>query len=327
MHPSHDQMHAAVLVKPGRFEVQALPLPTPAANEVRIRLEGCGVCASNLPPFEGRDWFEYPFAPGAPGHEGWGTVDALGSAVRGLRLGDRVAALSYHAYASHDLAPASQVVSLPPQLGDRPLPGEPLGCAMNIFARSRIGRGQPDQTVAIVGVGFLGVLLVQLAKHAGARVLALSRRPFARSAARQAGADHVLDPDDPDAALAEVEELTGGALCDCVIEATGKAAPLDLAARLTRVRGRLVIAGYHQDGRRHIDMQLWNWRGLDVINAHERDPAQYVQGIRSAITAVLEGRLVPCDLFTHTFPLEALGDALLMARERPDGFMKALVAL
>jgi len=54
-----------------------------------------------------------------------------------------------------------------------------------------------------------------------------------------------------------------------VIEAAGQQWPLDLATELTRERGRLIIAGYHQDGPRQINMQLWNWRGLDVINAHE----------------------------------------------------------
>ncbi len=72
-------------------------------------------------------------------------------------------------------------------------------------------------------------------------------------------------------------------------------------------------------------MQLWNWRGLDVINAHERDPAVYVQGIREAVDAVSEGRLDPTPLMTHEFPLERLGEALDATRDRPDGFLKALV--
>ena len=73
--------------------------------------------------------------------------------------------------------------------------------------------------------------------------------------------------------IERVRELTGGTFCDRVIEAVGKQWPLDLAAELTREGGRLVIAGYHQDGPRQVNMQLWNWRGFDVVNAHERDPA------------------------------------------------------
>ena len=70
------------------------------------------------------------------------------------------------------------------------------------------------------------------------------------------------------------------------------------------MRGRLVIAGFHQDGPRSVDMQTWNWRGLDVINAHERDPDVYVEGMLLAAQAVATGRLDPRPLYTHVFPLE-----------------------
>jgi threonine dehydrogenase-like Zn-dependent dehydrogenase len=110
-----------------------------------------------------------------------------------------------------------------------------------------------------------------------------------------------------------------------VIEATGQQWPLDLAAELTSVRGRLIIAGYHQDGPRQVNMQLWNWRGLDVINAHERDQSIYMKGIREAVDAAARGELPFQSLCTHTFPLEQLSEAFQLLRSRPDGFVKALV--
>jgi threonine dehydrogenase-like Zn-dependent dehydrogenase len=93
------------------------------------------------------------------------------------------------------------------------------------------------------------------------------------------------------------------------------------------VRGRLIIAGYHQDGPRSVNMQLWNWRGLDVVNAHERDTAVYIQGIRDAVAAVSAGDLDPQPLLTHTYPLEQLDRALNDTRDRPDGFLKAVVRM
>ena len=90
-------MRAAVLTSPKQFEVRDLPLPEPGPTQVRIRLEGCGVCASNVPVWEGRPWFSYPMEPGSPGHEGWGVIDAVGRDVRELQPGDRVAALGCHA--------------------------------------------------------------------------------------------------------------------------------------------------------------------------------------------------------------------------------------
>jgi len=317
-------MQACVIAAPGRAAVQTLELPEPGAGQVLLRLEGSGVCASSLPLWEGREWFEYPQPAGAPGHEGWGRVAAIGPGVTGPQVGDRVAALSYRAHAEYDLAAADAVVPLPAQLGDAAVPGEPLGCACNIFKRSQVEAGQ---TVAIVGIGFLGALLTQLASHAGARVIALSRRPFALELARRCGAAHGIALDDHHKILEQVRALTGGRWCERVIEATGLQWPLDLAGEITADRGRLVIAGYHQDGLRQVNMQLWNWRGIDVINAHERDPRIYVSGIRAAVDVVADGTLDPAPLYTHRYALDDLARALADTRERPDGFMKALVTV
>src|SRR5690606_11954840 len=124
-----------------------------------------------------------------------------------------------------------------------------------------------------------------------------------------------------------VKRLTNGKGCEVVIEAVGLQWPLDLAAELTAERGRLVIAGYHQDGARQVNMQLWNWRGLDVINAHERDPKIYYSGMRKAVDAVASGRLDPTLLYTHQFDLNEIGKAFQTMKERPEKFLKALVTL
>ena len=315
-------MQAAVVTAPGQVEIQTVEVPAPGAGQVRIRLEGCGLCASNIPVWEGREWFSYPQEPGNLGHEGWGTVDAVGTGVTSLAVGDRVAGLTYRSYAEYDLAAADQLVKLPAALAGQPFPGEPLGCAINIFKRSDIRAGQ---TVAIVGIGFLGALLVQLAKHAGARVIALSQRDYSLDVARQCGADEVIRLDDHYRIIEDVKQLTSGQFCERVIECTGKEWPLNLAGELCAERGRLIIAGFHQDGLRQVNVQLWNWRGLDVINAHERDPQVYLQGIREAIAAVAAGVLRPAALYTHHYALAELAAAFGQLTSRPDGFMKALI--
>ena len=313
-------MRAAVITAPGNVDIVQTEIPQPNAGQILVRIKGCGVCASNIPPWEGKPWFTYPMDRGALGHEAWGSVAELGSAVRDFTKGDRVAILSNHAYAEYDICDSSSAVKLPLGFADQPFPGEPLGCAMNIFGRSNIGR---DDTVAIVGIGFLGALLIQLACATGACVIAIDRRVFALGLAKQIGATQTITLADD--AIENVKSLTNGNLCDVVVECTGKQWPLDVAGEITRERGRLVIAGYHQDGPRQINMQLWNWRGLDVINAHERDPQVYVDGIRQAVRAVQAGLLNPAPLYTHFFPLEQLEDALNTATQRPDGFMKAIM--
>ena len=316
--------NVAIMSGPGRIELKMLEFREPAAGELRIQIEGCGVCASNLPIWEGKPWFDYPFEPGAPGHEAWGRVDAVGEGVTGFTRGDRVALLSSHAFAEYDFARASEVVQLPAALEEAAFPAEPLGCAMNIFKRAKIRSGE---TVAIVGIGFLGTLLTQLAVKAGARVLALSHRRSSLKLAEQFGATATIEIVDEQQALQSVKRATHGRGCECVIEATGTQEALDLASELTAERGRLVIAGYHQDGPRRVNMQLWNWRGIDIVNAHERDPLVYVAGMRDAIEAAQAGVIDPRPLYTHTFPLNDLSRAFETLEDSPEGFIKALIYL
>jgi threonine dehydrogenase-like Zn-dependent dehydrogenase len=317
-----ETMRAAVLTGAGKLKIDEVPLPEPGPGQVRIRLEGCGVCASNLTPWEGPEWMQFPTEPGALGHEGWGVVDAIGERVEELRPGDRVGGLSGHAYAEYDIANASELVKLPDTLKEMPLPLEPFGCAFNIFRRSDVRAGQ---TVAILGIGFLGAILVKLASNAGARVIAISRRQESLDLARRMGAAETIPMHDHWQIIERVRELTGGMLCNRVIEAVGKQWPLDLAAELTREAGRLIIAGYHQDGPRQVNMQLWNWRGFDVANAHERDPAVSVRGMREAVEAIERGIVDPAQLITHRYTLERLDEALNATRDRPANFVKAVV--
>ncbi len=317
-------MQAAVLSQPGQFSAESQNRPQCGADQVLIKLEGCGVCASSLPLWEGREWFHYPVEPGNPGHEGWGRIVEVGQAVAGLAVGQRVACLAGRAFAAYVSATADQVVPLPASLDDMPFPGEPIGCAMNIFRRADI---QAGQQVAIIGAGFLGLLLVQLCVAAGAQVYVLSRRASARQLAEQLGAGASFDTEDWWGNAHRVVELTGGKGCERVLEVTGLQFALDTATEMVAEYGRLVIAGYHQDGLRQVNMQKWNWKALDVINAHERDPERYLRGVEEGIDATLAGRIRPQDLLTHSFELSQLDQAFQMMLERPDGFIKGWVRL
>jgi threonine dehydrogenase-like Zn-dependent dehydrogenase len=280
-----DVMAAAVLAGPKSFRVERRPVPRPGPAEAVVRVEGCGVCSSSLPLWEGRPWFTYPLEAGEPGHEGWGVVEAVGDEVDELTPGERVATIGGSAFAQYVTVPAAHCVVI----GDGPYPGEPVACAVNVFRRAAV---EPGGRVAIVGLGFLGSLLRQLCERSGAEVVPVRRG------------------DDPGESFA------------CVIECAGTQAALDRASALVAERGRLVIAGYHQDGPRQVDLQSWNWRGIDVINAHERDPLRYVEGLRRAVALELDVE----PLLTHRFPLERLDDAFEAAHTRPPGFVKAWVA-
>jgi 2-desacetyl-2-hydroxyethyl bacteriochlorophyllide A dehydrogenase len=315
-------MRAAVIQRPRTITIVDAEPPVPGPGEVRVRIMGSGVCGSNLPVFEGRPWFTYPLAPGAPGHEGWGYVESLGAGVDDRPLGTPVAVLSQHAFADLDVADARQVVPLADGFNGTPFPAEAIACAVNVMRRSHIAAGE---RVAIVGIGFLGALLVRLATQHGARVTAITRRRFTLDLAASMGALQQVPLTGTATTVGDAKAANGNDEFDVVIEATGLQAALDVASQLTRTRGRLVIAGYHQDGCRTVDMQMWNWRGIDVVNAHERDPQVYVDGMREAARLVQSGALSLDRLVTHIFPIEAAAEAFRCAVERPDGFLKAAV--
>jgi 2-desacetyl-2-hydroxyethyl bacteriochlorophyllide A dehydrogenase len=317
-------MKAAVLTGPRTVTIQDVSIPRPEPGQVRVRIEGCGVCASNITPWEGPEWMTFPTQPGGLGHEAWGRVDAVAPDVRSVKVGDRVATLFTNSFAQYDVGNADAVIKLPASLAQKPFPGEPLGCAMNILNRSDIKAGQ---RVAIIGIGFLGALLTRLIAQAGAEVVAVSRRQASLDLAREMGAAETIRMDDHHAIIRRVKGLTEGCFYDRVIEATGKQWPLDLAGELVREGGRLIVAGYHQDGPRQVNMQQWNWKGIDVINAHERDHLTNVRGVREAIAALVAGLLPLQRLYTHSYPLSDLGAAFEAARDHPEGFVKALVMM
>jgi len=317
-------MRSAILLEPRRFDIQPLEVPAPGEGEVLLKVRGCGVCGSDMGPWKGIQGLEYPMKPGAPGHEVFGIVEALGSGVEGLKPGDPVTALTYRAYSEYDVARASDIVPLPASLADRVVLGEPVACAVNVSHRAGVKEGD---VVVLLGTGFLGALMLQLLRRSGApkpaRVITVSRRRLSDEMMNRLGVDESLTYEDE--VHNRVGAATNGEMADVVIEATGKQRPLDLGGELTRVRGRLIVAGYHQDGPRTVNMQLWNWRGIDVINAHERDPAIYKRGMEEGVRLLAEGGLDLEPLITHTFPLAEINRAFTTSEERPEGFLKSVV--
>jgi len=317
-------MRAAILTKPKTFELRNIPTPQIQQQQIKVKVEGCGICTSSIPLWDGREWFNYPQEPGSPGHEGWGIVESTGEMVNDFKPGDRVAFLSYHAYADYDIINQENVIALPEALNKQPFPGEPLGCAMNIFERSNVSA---NDTVAIIGIGFLGALLCRLCKKKGAKVIAVSRRNYSLEFAKKYGVDEVIPITNTWEIEGKIQEITGGNMCSRVIEATGKQEAIDIATGIIAEGGKFIIAGYHQEGLRKVDFQKWNWKGIDVINAHERDPKKYISGIKNAVNAVVDGTLNPELLYTHIVSLEDINKGFELTATRPDGFMKALIEI
>jgi len=319
-------MRAACLSGPRDVSVSEVAEPTPAPDEVLVRIRACGLCASDLNAWRGVPGIEYPLAPGAPGHEVWGEIIELGAAVprrpresvsepsrpgesvSGLKVGDLVSGLLWNGLAEFGVARAEDLIVVP-----GPILGEPLACAANVVRRAAV---QPGDRVAIVGFGYLAALVAQLLPDA-TDWMAVSRRDDSRALALRLGASAAFSFEDVPADAWDSYAI--------VIESAGVQQTLDHATWLVAFGGRLVIAGYHADGPRTVNMQSWNWKGIDVINAHERDPAAYARGLQDGLALTAERRLDLGHLITHTFPLERAADAFALLEARPPGFVKAVI--
>jgi len=286
--------------------------PEIGPGQLLVRIAGCGVCASDLNAWRGVPGVEYPLPIGAPGHEAWGEVVAVGDAVDARRVGERVTGLLWNGFAELGVARAENVLALPRSLPE--LPGEPLACAMNVVRRSGI---QPGQRLAIVGFGYLAALIVQLLPEGASEWIALSRRAASRDLALRLGASAAYDFDAVPSAAWDSFPV--------VIEAAGVQQTLDLATWLTGFGGRLVIAGYHADGPRTVNMQSWNWKGIDVVNAHERQPSAYVAGLRAAFDLLAHRPMDLSTLHTNCWSLDDAIEAFRFAEERPPSFVKGFI--
>jgi L-iditol 2-dehydrogenase len=312
-------MRAMLLAAPGEIVAERRPVPAPGPGQLLLDTVACGLCASELDVYLGRNpWQEYP---ALLGHEVVGRVAALGEGVSGYAPGDLVAAaLAGGGDAELTAIDAGAALPLPAGLPPELALAEPLACAVNTV---RELAPAPQDRIVVLGAGFIALLLVQLLRPlAPAFLVAAARRSEARALAVALGATEACDPSE---IQARVYELTGGGGADLVIEATGSEPMLAIAASLLRPEGTLGIVGYHQGDGRRVPVHEWNWKALRLVNCHFRSPARMIDGARRGLALAAGGALDLRPLITHRFPLASLQDAFATAATRPPGFVKAVV--
>jgi threonine dehydrogenase-like Zn-dependent dehydrogenase len=260
--------------------------------------------------------------PALWGHEMTGEIVELGKEVSHLKLGMRVTGFGSRGFAEYCLIPAQYTVPFAAEVPYTHAMGDPLGCAYNATVRAGV---KSSDSVVLIGSGFMGLLMLQMIRKVNPRIIvALDVRDDALAVAQQTGADAVVNIAREDV-ISRLEDLLGPQGATVSIEAVGKQASLDLASRVLAVRGRLVIVGFHQGEPRTVDMEYWNWKGLDIVNGHERDPQIYVDGMRSGVRMVEEQKLQLEPLITHLYPLDRIDDAFNEAVTKPKGFIKAVI--
>ncbi|HET6567238.1 MAG TPA: zinc-binding dehydrogenase [Rhodothermales bacterium] len=316
-------MQAAVLEAPRRFALVEKPVPEIGSTDILVRSEICGLCTSELDIWEGKNkTIKYPRFMG---HEVSGYVEAVGSRVKDFRRGDRVATYSEgQGFAQYTAVPAAWAVKIADDVPFEHALGEPIACSINGVRKAT---PQLTDSVAIVGCGFMGLIMLQAFRAAGVGLLiAIDRRESALELARRFGATHTINPATENPVRA-VRKLTDRKGVDIGVEGAGIQQTLDLTTKLVRMEGKLEVFGFHQGKRRRVDWGYWNWMAFQIINGHTRSQHVYVEGMRIGFKMMENRQLDMEPLVTHRFPLSDINHAFETASSKQEGFVKGVVTL
>ncbi|MDU0294667.1 alcohol dehydrogenase AdhP [Saccharothrix longispora] len=284
-------MKAAVVTELGApLEVRDVPVPQPGTGQVLVRLESSGICHTDIHAANG-DWPVKPTPPFIPGHEGVGTVEAVGEGVDPALLGTRVAIpwlghacgeCSYcvsgwetlceqqrntgysvdGCYAEHTLADARYTVPVPDAVSSTD--AAPLTCAgVTTYKAVKVAGVRSAERVAVFGIGGLGHLALQYARVAGGFTVAVDVEDDKLALARELGADHTVNARtaDPVAAI----QALGGA--DVAIATAASPKSFEQAFASLRRGGRLVCVGLPADGVLPIPVFDLVLKGISVVGS------------------------------------------------------------
>jgi L-iditol 2-dehydrogenase len=333
-------LRAVVIERPGEVALRDLDPPICGPEDVVVRSRAAGVCRTDLEVLHGEldpRWVRYPCVPG---HEWSGEVAEVGERVDGLVPGDRVVCEGMipcgrcrrcHAgdtnlcenydqlgftrtggYGERVLVPARVVHRLPEHVSfAEGVLVEPASVVLRALERGRLA---PGEAVGIVGVGTLGSLAILLARLAApSRIVAYGIRPEELELARRLGADEVVDVSAGDPPL-------GG--LDLVVETAGAVAAVELATRLVREGGRVVLLGIAGEGKTlaSLPADRLALRDLELIGS-----VGYTSAVWARVVSLLaERRFDPAPVVTHRFPLEEFTRAFELMENR-DGIVAKIV--
>ena len=326
-------MKAALFEKPHHLTVTQRNLRGLKSNEVIVRIAACGVCGTDLHIVEGSSRSTPPVVLG---HEYTGIIEELGSDVHEYSVGDSVAvdpniscgscyfcrrgevhlcenlrALGVDidgGMAELCIVPVKQLYRLPKSIStEKAAFIEPLSCAVHGIDRARI---RPGDTVAILGGGTVGLLLLQLARISGAsRVIVVEPLEWKRKIATNVGADFVLNPD-KEKITDVIRDLTRvGA--DVVLECVGKPETIALGFEIARRGGTLELFGVCPVGTK-VPFEPNNvyFKELTVVGSYV-NPHTFER----AVSLLAESRISIEHFVIKRFPLDGVHEALTSLRE------------
>ncbi len=254
-------MKAIRVNAPGGVEalrLEDLPLPSPAAGQAVVKIAAAGVNFMDV--YQRTGQYKTPL-PLTLGQEAAGVVTAVGPGVKDVRVGDRVAYTSVQgAYAEYAAVPADRLVALPDGVSAHQGAAAMLqGITAHYLATSTYPLKAGDTCLVHAAAGGLGLLLVQIAKRRGARVIGTVSTKEKAALARDAGADEVIAYTERDFE-AEVRQLTDGSGVQVVYDSVGKTT-FDKGLNVLARRGMMVLCGQSSGAVGPFDPQLLNQKG------------------------------------------------------------------
>lgn len=300
-------MRYAQVVGARTSEIVGVDTPPPGDGEVALRILASGVCSSELPAWTGHDGG----APVRLGHEVSGEVIGIGAGVHGWAPGDRVTGFASGAFADVVNVPARALLPVPANVPSWAALGEPVACVVEALSRCGL---RPGLRVAVVGLGFMGLIAVQAAAaHAPAVLAGVDPVAHSRELASALGAHETFAPEQAEGRF------------DVVAEFSGTASGLKLAGDLTGPHGVLCVGGYHHEGPRELDVNLW-YRGVTIVNGFTPQRWRHLAALQEGLRLMEQRMLTLEPLITHRVPLDGVDRGLGLLLERPAGFVKCVVS-
>ncbi len=311
-------MKISRLVGPGTSEIVDLADPSPGDGQVLVEVLACGVCTSDLGAWLGHDAAKPPVRLG---HEMAGRVVAVGREAGRWAVGDLVTGLGGDGFATLAVLDAATILPVPRGIEPAHSLGEPVACLEEALSRAGIGAGD---RVAVAGLGFMGLGLVQLAaRHAPGLLVGVDPDPARRARALALGADLAFHPGDvPERYRTGTRETE--ARFDLVLEATGATAGLSTAGSLVRPFGTLCVVGYHHTGDAAMDMDLW-YKGATIVNGFCPDRRRMLAAMAGVLELIAARRFSYAPLITHRFGLDQVDEAFRTMRAAGPDFVKGVL--
>jgi L-iditol 2-dehydrogenase len=322
-------MMAAVLYGKEDLKVEPVAVPPIEPGDILVRVKAALTCGTDVKVFRRGYHARMIVPPALFGHELAGDIVSVGSAVTGFRVGQRVVAansapcgkcfycrkhnenlcedllFNNGAYAEYMRIPARIVEKntyvLPEQVSyqDAAL-AEPLACVMRGLEEVNL---RPDDTLAVIGLGPIGMMFVKLAKVRGIRVIAVGRRKAQTDRAARMGADEVLVSDGSNDIVSEVRRATGGHGVDVAIEAVGIPETWEQAVRMVRRGGTVnFFGGCPSNTQVALDTSLLHYSEITCKASFHFTPRH----VKQALDSVARGEITAADFVNRVEPLENL---------------------